>query len=118
MFSSVRVPWPRRSLKLRWSFSERFSNMASLSLLGDLLCRSGSADGINGRMKFLARILQRPQVQVGLGFVLADVALMVLMHRGAFSRSRGFALGLIFGVNLGAFLYWRVLRQAKPNLPN
>ena len=32
MFSSVRVPWPRRSLKARWSLSLRFSNMAVLSL--------------------------------------------------------------------------------------
>ena len=32
MFSSVRVPWPRRVLKERWSFSERVSNMAVLSL--------------------------------------------------------------------------------------
>jgi hypothetical protein len=28
MLSSVRVPWPRRDLKERWSFSERASNMA------------------------------------------------------------------------------------------
>src|SRR6202042_3358880 len=32
MFSSVRVPWPRRVLKERCSFSERFSNMANTSL--------------------------------------------------------------------------------------
>ena len=27
MFSSVRVPWPRRVLKERWSLSLRFSNI-------------------------------------------------------------------------------------------
>jgi hypothetical protein len=29
MFSSVTVPWPRRFLKARCSFSERFSNIGT-----------------------------------------------------------------------------------------
>src|ERR1700712_2193241 len=61
MFSSVRVPWPRRFLKERWSFSERFSNMAWFSLSAgfgraetnakdaeDATDRNGSGDGYVG----------------------------------------------------------------------
>jgi hypothetical protein len=73
---------------------------------------SGMVSGIKGRMEAGKRSL----ICVGLGFVLADAVSALMMRSGAFSRSREFALGLIFGVNLGALLFWRASVAMKRKL--